>query len=383
MIRFSLAVGLVLGAGLVSLAAAAHPDETRRIEFPALKDGRTVLAIDPHTHSVFSDGHVWPTVRVWEAQRDGLAAYAVTEHLEYQPHKDDIPHPDRDRSYALARETVARGQERAPEDQPLLVIRGSEITRGFPPGHMNAIFITDSNALLKDDVMEVIRIANDQGGFLFWNHPSWTRDFPNGVVEMHPFHENLIEKGWLHGIEVVNGGRYSEEAFQIALDYDLAVIGVSDIHGLVDWDYDVQTGGQRSVTLVATDEISVDAIKAEFVNKRTVAYFDDTLIGREPDVDAIVRASLRLEDRGYRPRRNGGTTVLNATIHNDSPADFLLRRVGDTSFATHGDVIAVPAHGSVDLEIKDVAVREALTLKLQVLNSYIAPSEHLVIDLTP
>ena len=62
--------------------------------FPDTSDGRKVLSVDLHTHSVFSDGHVWPTVRTWEAQRDGLAAMAVTEHVEYQPWRDDIPHPD-------------------------------------------------------------------------------------------------------------------------------------------------------------------------------------------------------------------------------------------------------------------------------------------------
>jgi histidinol phosphatase-like PHP family hydrolase len=50
------------------------------------------LVVDLHTHSVFSDGHVWPSVRVGEAIADGLDAVAITEHLEWQPHLDDIPH---------------------------------------------------------------------------------------------------------------------------------------------------------------------------------------------------------------------------------------------------------------------------------------------------
>ena len=44
-------------------------------------------------HSVFSDGSVWPDIRVQEAIRDGLDVIATTEHIEYQPWKDDIPHP--------------------------------------------------------------------------------------------------------------------------------------------------------------------------------------------------------------------------------------------------------------------------------------------------
>ena len=67
--------------------------DTRELRFPDLKDGRLVLSVDTHTHSVFSDGHVWPTVRVWEANKDRLDAMAITEHLEYQPYRKDIPHP--------------------------------------------------------------------------------------------------------------------------------------------------------------------------------------------------------------------------------------------------------------------------------------------------
>jgi len=380
--RLPLALALASLSLCVTAAVQAHPDETRKIDFPDTADGRKILAIDPHTHSVFSDGHVWPTVRVWEAQKDGLAAYAVTEHIEYQPHKDDIPHPNRDRSYNLARETVRRPNWDGTPRQPLLVIRGSEITRSFPPGHMNAIFIQDSNPLLVDDWQVAVKRANAQGGFLFWNHAWWGRDFPNGVLELTDTHRQLIQDGLLHGIEVVNGGRYSEEAFKIALDHDLAVIGVSDIHGLVDWDYDIPHGGQRSVTLVLTEEVSVPAMKAEFVARRTVAYFDDTLIGREPQVRAIVQASLRLETRPARSRPGRVDLTADVRLHNDSPADFLLRRVGDKSFLSHGDVVAVPAKGSVDLEIKDTAPDEALVLRFEVLNSYIAPSEHLTVELS-
>jgi hypothetical protein len=90
---------LALAAALAAVSAAAHTDaptprETdpgRRIVFPDTAEGMT-LVVDLHTHSVFSDGHVWPSVRVGEAIADGLDAVAITEHLEWQPHLDDIPH---------------------------------------------------------------------------------------------------------------------------------------------------------------------------------------------------------------------------------------------------------------------------------------------------
>ena len=74
------------------------PKFNRKIEFPDLSGYKTLIC-DLHMHSVFSDGSVWPDIRVQEANRDGLDVIAVTEHIEYQPWKEDIPHPDRNRSY--------------------------------------------------------------------------------------------------------------------------------------------------------------------------------------------------------------------------------------------------------------------------------------------
>src|SRR5512133_1576292 len=53
--------------------------------------GFVTLKCDFHMHTMFSDGDVWPTVRVDEALRDGLDVIAITDHLEYNPHKDQVP----------------------------------------------------------------------------------------------------------------------------------------------------------------------------------------------------------------------------------------------------------------------------------------------------
>ncbi len=38
-------------------------------------------------------GAVWPNIRAEEAQRDGLDAIAMTDHLEYQPHREEHVSP--------------------------------------------------------------------------------------------------------------------------------------------------------------------------------------------------------------------------------------------------------------------------------------------------
>ena len=116
--------------------------QNRLISFPDTSDYLTISS-DLHTHSVFSDGHVWPNIRVSEALKDGIDSIAITEHLEYQPHTLFIPNNDRNSAYIEA--------EKAAEGSDLIVIAGSEITREMPPGHLNAVFISDANKLFKMD----------------------------------------------------------------------------------------------------------------------------------------------------------------------------------------------------------------------------------------
>jgi 3',5'-nucleoside bisphosphate phosphatase len=380
-------------AGLLLSIAASHSfshgnanvsgpsDENRKIEFPDTGQYKTVI-LDPHTHSVFSDGHVWPRIRIGEALRDGLDAIAITEHLEWQPHLADIPHQDRNRSY---QEAVA-----AAGDSELLVIPGSEITRSAPTGHINAIFITDANKLINVKeveepfnarnyyaqagqwpAQEAVKAAADQGAFLFWNHAYWADDFPNGIPVVPDFHLNNIKKGLLHGIEIANGRSYSEETFQIALDHGLTLIGVSDVHNLIDWDYEVHNGGHRPVTLVFAKENSSEAVKDALLHQRTVVWFQNMLIGRKVHLEPLLAASLSLDSAFY-PE---GREVLSVTLSNHSDAVFQLRNISSLTFYTHTDLIEVPAHETIELYIKSATKIQHLELEFEVLNALIAPKE--------
>ncbi len=377
LVLFSFFATIVWGHGL----APQPPDhEARKISFPDTADHKT-LVFDPHTHSVFSDGHVWPKIRVGEALRDGLDALAVTEHLEYQPHIEDIPHPDRNRAFAETAE--------AAKYRDLLIVPGAEITRDLPAGHMNAVFIEDANKLYsvpnQDELrttnefraaanewpsQSAVEAANEQGAFLFWNHSWWSRDFPNGIPVITDFHKSNIRKGLLHGIEIANGKNYSEDAFQIALDHNLAVIGVSDVHDLIDWDYEPHKGGHRPVTLVFAEERTTDSMKEALFDRRTVVWFKNWLIGRERDLQPLLAASLRLEDVGYRDR-----AILSVTITNDSDADFHLRNMSPYDFHQRAATIVVPQHSSEELMVRTAENVDSMTLEFEVLNAFVAPNE--------
>ena len=358
-------------------ASSPPADEARRITFPDV-EGYQVLVLDPHTHSVFSDGHVWPRIRVEEALRDGLDALAITEHLEYQPHLGDIPHPDRNRAYEDAAS--------AAEGKDLMVIAGVELTRGNPAGHQNALFIQDANELLRMEdplepegyggranawpTQEAVEAANEQGAFVFWNHGWWTPAFPDGIIVMPDFHKKNAKKGLLHGIEVANGGSYSAEAFQIALDYDLALIGSSDIHGLIDWSYEPHKGGHRPVTLVMAEERTQESMKAALFERRTVVWYKNMLLGRERHLAPLLEASLTLHDADYR-----GGERLRVKITNTSDVDFRLRNKSRYGFAGDTDLIDVPQHSTVSLTVKTGKKVEEIELPFKVLNALTEPKK--------
>ncbi len=366
---------LITFAVVLLLASAAITDNaktgTRLIEFPDVP-GYLTLKCDLHMHTVFSDGSVWPDIRVQEALRDGLDAIALTDHLEYQPHRDDIPHPDRNRAYEIALKSA--GKER------LIVLNGSEITRSMPPGHSNAIFLDDANRLLQDDPVAVFREANRQGAFTFWNHPHWTRQRADGVAALEDLHRQLINEGLLHGIEVVNDTTYSDEALQIALDHDLTILGTSDIHGLIDWQYDVPNGGHRPITLVFATERSAAGIKEALQAGRTVAWFDNLLIGRQEHVVPLINSSLTVRQAAYL----GDSSVLSVLIENTSDAEYILDNKSGYTFHAAADVVMLKPHRITRFDIKTLDRKSDVSLPFEVLNAVIAPNTHpeLVLEVT-
>lgn len=357
---FALAIALQLAAADTTENARAG---TRRIEFPDVP-GYLTLKCDLHMHTVFSDGNVWPNIRVQEALRDGLDAIAMTDHLEYQPHRHDIPHPDRNRSYEIAAESA--------RNQPLIVLNGSEITRDMPPGHSNAIFVEDANRLLQDDPVAVFREARRQGAFTFWNHPHWTQQRPDGVAVLTDLHRQLINEGLLDGIEVVNDTTYSDEALRIALDQNLAILATSDIHGLIDWQYDVPDGGHRPVTLVFATERSARGIKEALQARRTVAWFNNLLVGREEHVRPLVERSLIVRQAVYL----GDSSVLSVLVENVSDAEYILANRSEYTFHGGADVVTVKPHQETRLDIKTLDRKTAVSLRFEVLNAITAPGVH-------
>ncbi|MFN2457898.1 MAG: Sb-PDE family phosphodiesterase [Chitinophagaceae bacterium] len=352
---------------LFSIDSSSQPDHThkreRSLKFPDIMGYKT-LKCDLHQHTVFSDGSVWPDIRVMEAMMDGLDAISLTEHLEYQPHQKDIPHPDRNRSYEIAVQEA--------KDHKLLIVNGSEITRRMPPGHCNAIFITDANKLLISDSIEVFREAKKQNAFIFWNHPNWVSQRKDGVATLTDVHRRLINEKLLDGIEVVNEHTFSDEALQIALDHNLTIMGTSDIHGLIDWEFGVPKGGHRPVTLVFAKEKSPNAIKEGLINRRTVVFYKNLLIGRNEFLVPLIQASLKMDSAAY----SGKSNVLTVTIENITSSEFTLLNKTGFSFHDHSDIVNIKPGEKHIIQLKTLQRLINPDLKFEVLSAVYAPDKH-------
>lgn len=280
------------------------------------------------------------------------------------------PHPDRNRSYELALQYAL--------DHELLIIHGSEITRDMPPGHANAVFIQDANLMLHDDALEAFREARRQGAFIFWNHPNWVSQAPDGIARLSAMHRQLIDEDLLDGIEVVNETTMSEEAFRIALDNNLTIMGTSDIHGLVDWMFEVPEGGHRPITLVFAEERTHESIREALFAGRTVAWFRNDLIGRPELIRPLLEASIQATEAQYQQ----DSTVATVAIDNVSDAAFVLMSEGDASFHERNDLVTLEPHATTHVHVKTGSWQQEIELRFRVLNAVTAPRTHPVLVLT-
>ncbi len=321
-----LKTALLLSILIACAAAAAYAQVTPArspIRIPDIPGYKT-LKCDFHVHTVFSDGEVWPSIRSEEAWREGLDAIAITDHLEYQPHKDDLP-TNHERSYEIAR---SRGDELG-----VIVIKGSEVTRKMPPGHLNAIFLKSSKPLDVDDWRAAIRSALDQGAFIFWNHPGWAGQQADGVSRWYAEHTELVEKNLIQGVEVANDQDYYPDVHRWCIEKKLTMLSNSDLHDPIDQTWEIGTGDHRPFTLVFASGRSPEAIREALLARRTAVCFKHMLIGNREFLEPIFKGSVEVLNRSVTIR---GKRTAYVQISNSSDVDYQL--VGGDKF----DEVSVP-----------------------------------------
>ncbi|MBI9038258.1 MAG: discoidin domain-containing protein [Bacteroidales bacterium] len=333
--------------------------------------GFYTLKADLHMHTVFSDGEVWPTVRVEEAWRDGLDIIAITDHLEYQPHKDDLP-TNHNRSFELALPLA--------KSMGIILIKGAEITRSMPPGHFNAIFLEDVELLDTETWEEAFLAATKQNAFIIWNHPGWTQ--PNEIPIWYDEHSDIFQKAWMNGIEIVNEFSYYPLAYQWAIDSNLTILGNSDIHPPVYHYYNFENKEHRAITLIFAKQKTKSSVREALFNRQTAVYYKNRIIGNEKFLKPLFYESVNIVSQNPVFQDNN---KINIRIHNYSDIDYLLN--ADTSFKDFNLPVKLklPAHKTVLLKLKSNKElnhgKNNINIPYFVSNLEIAPGKALAINL--
>ena len=348
---------LILATAAILLSAAtAHAAERHEIAFPDLP-GQKTLKCDFHMHTVFSDGQVWPTVRVDEAWRLGLDAIAITDHIECQPHKADVP-TKHNRPYELA-----AGHARILD---ILLIKATEITRNLPPGHFNALFLSDINPLETKDFVEAVKQANKQGAFVFWNHQAWQGEERGSWRDVHT---TLYDGKLLHGMEICNdlGGGYFPTAHKWCMEKRLTMVGNSDTHA-PDLRKKSAPGDHRTLTLVFAKQRTIPAVKEALQAGRTAVWFRQQIIGRKEHLAPLFDKCVRVE----RPHLRNENVVWTK-VRNVCDLDIVLKRTGELGPME----LRLPARATTLLKIVAKTPDEPLDLKYSATNFLIAPGKNL------
>ncbi len=275
--------------------------ESRRIINVPNLPGYVTVKCDFHIHSDISDGWVTPESRVREAWADGLDLISVTDHIGYHPYTKEVP--DYNQGYERANKIAKRFG--------MLVVKGVEITRDKPFGHICALFLKDCNTFSerryyldengeykrdengnripdRRDEISDFEAAVAQDAFIHWNHPGW----PDGKCTLFDFHRERIEKGQIHAVEIGNKCEWYPKALEWMDKYGLPMTANSDLHHPSGFTY---SAGNRPINLVFAKERSVESVREAMFAGRVVAFFDSKLVGKREYVEPLVREALKVK----------------------------------------------------------------------------------------
>ncbi|MFC2134179.1 Sb-PDE family phosphodiesterase [Bacteroidota bacterium] len=334
--------------------------------------GYKVLKCDLHMHTMFSDGEVWPTLRAEEAWRQGLDAFAITDHIE-DIYIDYITPESRNLPYDLAKPYA--------EKLNVTIIKGGEISKHYePPGHLNAILVDDVDKLNHEYYKDAVKEANDQGGFVFWNHPGWKQHNYKSV--WYKEQDTLYKNGWLHGIEVVNGIYYDPIAHQWCLDKGLTMMANTDAHSPTAYEYDMANGEHRTMTFVLAKENSKEAIKDGLFNQRTILYYQKILIGEEKYLLPLVQNSLEFSSTEITFEGRSSKYIF---IKNNSSIDFDLEGAEMIDELRFPYKLKLPAGKTTIMSLrpkaKGVNGSKNISIPYIVKNSLVAPGKELIYNI--
>jgi hypothetical protein len=163
--------------------------------------------------------------------------------------------------------------------------------------------------------LDALEAMLKQGAYILWNHPGW----PDDKATMYPIHEKLIAEGKIHGFEVWNDAESYPVTYDWVEEYGLHPFANSDIHGAIEFRY----GARRPMTLVFAKEKTLESVKEAMFAGRTLAFFNNFLMGKQEFIAPLVKECLTFELQ----EDKGDYCIYN--VVNKSDIKFQLQ-IGDT-----------------------------------------------------
>lgn len=294
-----------------------------RHDFP--KVGKfEVLSGDFHMHTVISDGSLTVKQRVEEAAEYGYDVIAVTDH-------------GKSRGYRVAKQTgeplglvVLCGFESGVNSQEHLNV--IDVPAGLVPrsAHVLAENPGEKQTYYRDELKKV----NAAGGFVIYNHPHVGYREPvlwgvkEGLIQGIEVKNGVVDKGW-NTVFSHNSWCYPE-AFTFALKHNLAIFANSDQHA------PRNPAIRQWTTLVLAQDRTPEAVMEAIRDRRTIAWFDNMLWGREALLKSLITSSVKIQ-------KYGDEAVV---VVNHSPVAL------STKFNGSAEPVAIPAYSSQTVVVK-------------------------------
>lgn len=266
-------------------------------------EGYKTLKCDFHMHTMFADAQLSPEGRVFEAWADGLDAICVSEHIGV--HK----------SPGIHRYDHNLVQDRAQKEGKklgMIVVRGVEVSKAKPFGHMNMMFITDCNVFCEERYkwdengneikdknghripntasdMPDFAAAEAQHAFIQWNHPGW----PDKICALPDFQKQMIKEHRIHSVELFNSHEWYPKVLDWFDEYKIPMVANSDSHNPIRVYYN--EGKLRPMTLVFAKERTMESLKEAMFAGRMLALFDSNLAGDPDLIKQLIKNSLQIK----------------------------------------------------------------------------------------
>ncbi|MBC8167156.1 MAG: hypothetical protein H7Y20_14960 [Bryobacteraceae bacterium] len=332
------------------------------LSFPTLGEFQVVTG-DFHVHTLYSEGTVMPSVRLYEAWTEGVDVLAITDHAEFL--RTSLPEK-RGRAYDEVLE-LARALN-------LVLIRGAEVSTVYTADNelmsdvvarkntdFIVLFVTDENALFAPFDVAMER-AKQQGCLNIWAHPGH---------DWRPIPQKFLDQGWLHGIEIRNtvtsGGSGAEEyrgsyfyprVAEWAEEKNVALIASSDVHSPAE--FERLPRAKRDYTLLLVRDRSPEAVREAILARRTMTWFDDMLWGSAEHLTSLLQHSVAIRGM-WTEKRLGGLQIHNRCsfpfeIHFVPGQDGWRLPSRSVSLEPLGSTV-VPAPRNSLTPVRDVAVR--------------------------